>query len=171
LIDTSPSARNHLGTPSGHDTSRRWLLIDALLEGRVRDDCSLGEVAGNLRLPKNGPFVVIAAEVRSDHVEPLTAIGSKLHSVDVYSAWQLLPDWQVGIVRVKSEQQLDKVVALVSRTAVDRVGISAQFDDLRETPQALHFAKMTLLGGPTRIPQSRCSTAPSWPPPHSPHQG
>jgi hypothetical protein len=39
-------------------------------------------------------------------------------------------------------------VALVSRVAVDRVGISARFDDLRETPQALQFAKMTLLGRP-----------------------
>ena len=45
------------------DTSRRPLLIDSLLEGRVVDDCSLSEVAGYLRLPKDGPFVVIAAEV------------------------------------------------------------------------------------------------------------
>jgi sugar diacid utilization regulator len=130
------------------DTSGRSSLIDALLQGRIRDDCSLDEVAGYLRLRKDGPFVVIAAKVGSDDVEPLTAIESKLQSVDVHSAWQLLPDWQVGIVRIKSEQQLDKVVALVSRMAVDRVGISARFDDLREIPQALHFAKMTLLGRP-----------------------
>jgi DNA-binding PucR family transcriptional regulator len=69
-----------------------------------------------------------------------------LRSLDVYSAWQLLPDWQVGIVCVKSGQQLDEVVGLVSRTAVDRVGVSARFDDLRDAPQALHFAKMTLQG-------------------------
>ncbi len=125
------------------------MLIDALLAGRVRDDSSVAEVAGHLGLRKEGPFVVIAAKVRVDDVEPLTAIESKLQSVDVHSAWQLLPDWQVGIVRVKSDQQLDKVVALVSRTAVDRVGVSARFDDLRETPQALHFAKMTQLGQPT----------------------
>jgi PucR C-terminal helix-turn-helix domain/GGDEF-like domain/GAF domain len=131
-----------------NDASRRSLLIDAILEGRAFDDSSLGELAGNLRLPKNGPFVVIAAEVRSDGVEPLPSIESKLRSLDVYSAWQLQPDWQIGIVHVKSEQQLDNVVALVSRTAVDRVGISARFDDLRETPQALHFAKMTRLGPP-----------------------
>jgi hypothetical protein len=128
------------------DTARRSLLIDALLEGRVFDDCSLGEVAGNLRLPKDGPFVVIAAEVRSDGVEPLPAVEAKLRSLDVYSAWRLLPDWQVGIVHVASEQQLDKVVALLSRTAVDRVGVSARFTDLRETPQASHFAKVTLRG-------------------------
>jgi sugar diacid utilization regulator len=130
------------------DASRRSSLIDALLEGRVHDDCSLAEVAGYLKLRKDGPFVVIAAKVHSDDVEPLTAIESKLQSVDVYSVWQLLPDWQVGIVHLKSEQQLDKVVALLSRAAADRVGISARFDDLRQTPQALHFAKMMLRGRP-----------------------
>jgi PucR-like helix-turn-helix protein/GAF domain-containing protein/diguanylate cyclase with GGDEF domain len=130
------------------DTARHSLLIDALLEGRVFDDCSLGEVAGNLRLPKDGPFVVIAAEVRPGDSEPLPLIEPKLRSLDVYSAWRLLPDWQVGIVHVASEQQLDKVVALLSRTAIDRVGVSAQFNDLRETPQALHFAKVTLRGRP-----------------------
>jgi PucR C-terminal helix-turn-helix domain/GGDEF-like domain len=130
------------------DASRYSSLMDALLEGRIGDDSSLDMIASSLRLPKNGPFVVIAAEVRSDGVEPLTAIESKLRSLDVYSAWRLQPDWQVGIVQVKSEQQFDKVVALVSRTAVDRAGISARFGDLRETPQALHFAKMMLLGRP-----------------------
>jgi PucR C-terminal helix-turn-helix domain/GAF domain/GGDEF-like domain len=130
------------------DASQRPSLIDALLDGRIVDDCSLCEVAGRLRLPKDGPFVVIAAEVGSRGSEALPIIESKLRSLDVYSAWRLLPDWQVGIVHVTSGEQLDKVVALVSRTAVDRVGVSALFNDLRETPQALHFAKMTLLGRP-----------------------
>ena len=132
------------------DTSRRPSLIDSLLEGRVFDDCSLSEVAGYLRLPKDGPFVVIAAEVRSGGAEPLPAVGSKLRSLDMYSAWRLLPDWQVGIVHVASEQQLDKVIALLSRTALDRVGVSARFNDLRDTPHALHFAKVTMRGSPNR---------------------
>ena len=130
------------------DASRRPLLIDSLLEGRVVDDCSLSELAGYLRLPKDGPFVVIAAEVTSGDSELLPLIEPKLRSLDVYSAWRLLPDWQVGIVHLASEQQLDRVVALVSRTAVGRVGVSAKFDDLREVPQALHFAKVTLRGRP-----------------------
>ena len=128
------------------DASRRPLLIDSLLEGRVVDDCSLSEVAGYLRLPKDGPFVVIAAGVTPEDGEPLPLVEPKLRSLDVYSAWRLLPDWQIGIVHVASEQQLDRVVALVSRTALGRVGVSAQFNDLREAPQALHFAKLTLRG-------------------------
>ena len=128
------------------DTSRRSALTDSLLEGRVFDDCSLSEVAGHLRLPRDGPFVVIAAEVRSGCTEPLPLIESKLRSLDVYSAWRLLPDWHVGIVHLASERLFDKVVALLSRSAIDRVGVSARFNDLRETPQALHFAKVTLRG-------------------------
>ena len=43
------------------EASRRSNLIDALLEGRAFDEWSLRDVAGHLRLPINGPFVVIAA--------------------------------------------------------------------------------------------------------------
>jgi PucR C-terminal helix-turn-helix domain/GAF domain/GGDEF-like domain len=126
--------------------SQRPNLIDSLLEGRVLDHWSLWEVAGNLRLPSNGPFVVIAAEVSAAGTEALPDIESKLRSLDVHSAWRLRPELQVGIVHVTSEQHLDKVVALMSRIAAARVGVSARFDDLRETPRALHFAKVTLRG-------------------------
>jgi len=36
----------------------------------------------------------------------------------------------------------------VSRLATNRVGVSARFDDLHDTPQALHFAKVMLCGRP-----------------------
>ena len=47
------------------EASRRSNLIDALLEGRAFDEWSLRDLAGHLRLPINGPFVVIAAHVPS----------------------------------------------------------------------------------------------------------
>ena len=130
------------------EASQRPLLIDSLLEGRVTDRWSLCEVASALQLPVNGPFVVIAAEVPSPARVALPEIESKLRSLDVYSAWRLQPDLQVGIVSVNSERRLDKILALVSRLATDRVGVSARFDDLRDTPQALHFAKVMLRGRP-----------------------
>jgi len=130
--------------------SRRPFLIDSLLEGRLSDDWCVWEVASYLRLPSNGSYVVIAAEAQTVGSEPLVDIESKLRSLDVYSAWRLLPDLQVGIAHVASDQQLDRVVALMSRTAVDRVGVSARFNDLRDTPHALHFAKVTMRGRPNR---------------------
>jgi hypothetical protein len=51
--------------------SRRSNPIDSLLEGRAFDEWSLREVAGQLRLPINGPFVVIAA-----HVPAMDALSS-----------------------------------------------------------------------------------------------
>jgi sugar diacid utilization regulator len=126
--------------------TQRPFLIDALLEGRVRDRWSLGEAASYLRLPANGPFVVIAAEVPALGKEALPEIESKLRSLDVYAAWRLQPDVQVGIVHVKSDRHLDKILALLSRRATYRVGVSARFEDLRDTPDALHFAKVMLRG-------------------------
>jgi DNA-binding PucR family transcriptional regulator len=81
----------------------------------------------------------------------LPEIESKLRGLDVYSAWRLRPDLQVGIVHVKSEGCLDEIVGLVSRLATNRVGASARFDDLRDTPQALHFAKVMLRGRPHQV--------------------
>jgi sugar diacid utilization regulator len=128
--------------------SHRSNLVDALLEGRAFDEWSLWQVACQLRLPINGPFVVIATQVPSAGGEPLPEIESKLRSLDIFSAWRLLPDLQVGIVHVASDQKLDRVVALVSRVTAARVGVSAAFEDLRDTPPALHVARV-MLRGPT----------------------
>ena len=128
--------------------SQRASLIDAPLEGRAFDEWSLREVAGSLRLPIEGPFVVVAAQASTGGDEPLREIESKLRSLDIFSAWRRLPDVQVGIVHVKSTEKLDVVVALLSRTTTARVGVSAAFGDLRDTPQALHVARV-MLRGPT----------------------
>jgi uncharacterized protein YoaH (UPF0181 family) len=128
--------------------SQRLSLVDTLLEGRAFDEWSLREVAGYLRLPINGPFVVVAAQAPTVGDEPLPEIESKLRSLDIYSAWRRLPDVQVGVVHVTSDHKLDIVVALMSRTTTARVGVSAAFKDLRDTPRALHLARM-MLRGPT----------------------
>jgi DNA-binding PucR family transcriptional regulator len=107
---------------------------------------SLWEVADYLRLPSGGPFVVIAAGLPDVGVEALANVESKLRSIDVFSAWRLLPDVQVGIVHFKTEEQLADVLALLSRTTTTRVGVSARFDDLRETSQALGYARVMLRG-------------------------
>jgi sugar diacid utilization regulator len=130
------------------EPSRRANLIDALLEGRGFDERGLREVAGYLRLPVNGPFVVVAAQAPAVGDEPLPEIESKLRSLDIFSAWRLLPDSQVGIVHVNSDRKLDVIVALMSRMTPARVGVSAAFNDLRDTRQALHVARM-MLRGPT----------------------
>jgi hypothetical protein len=128
------------------DESERSLLIDSVLHGRLFKQSSVWEVADYLRLPSEGPYVVLAAEVPDVGTEALHEIESKLRSIDVFSAWRLLPDLQVGIVHIKSDKHLSNVLALVTRMATNRVGVSARFDDLRETAQALRFARVMLRG-------------------------
>src|SRR4051812_22525303 len=77
------------------DSPQRANLVDSLLEGRAFDEWSLRDLAGSLRLPINGPYVVVAAQTRTAGDEPLPEIESKLRSLDIFSAWRLLPDVQV----------------------------------------------------------------------------
>src|SRR5262249_37706518 len=105
---------------------------------------ALWEVANELRLPTSGRYVVVAAEVSSVGSEALPGIESKLRSLDVYSAWRLLPDLQVGIVHIHAAPQWDKILALVSRLAAAPAGVVARYDDLRDRPQAFHLAKVML---------------------------
>jgi PucR C-terminal helix-turn-helix domain/GGDEF-like domain len=130
------------------DASQHTGLLDALLHGRPCNQWSLWELADNLRLPTSGPFIVVAAEPPAPGAEPLAGIESRLRSLDVLSAWCLLPEHKVGIVHLRTDMTLGKVLALVSRMTSTRVGVSAPFDDLRETSQALRYARVTLLGRP-----------------------
>ena len=131
------------------EMSQRSVMIDSLLHGHNHDAWTLWEIANYLRLPTEGPFVVIAAEVGDVGYEALPEIESKLRSLDVFSAWRLLPDLHVGIAHVASEHHLERVIALLTRMATHRVGVSARFDDLRDTPLGLHFAKVSLRGQAT----------------------
>jgi hypothetical protein len=146
---TAAMARGYRGEHSHRaliDESERSVLIDSVLHGRLFEQSSVWEAADFLRLPSEGPFVVIAAEVATGGSDALPEIASKLRSMDVFSAWRSLPDLQVGIVHINSDTQLDNVIALVNRVATHRVGVSARYDDLRETAQALRVARVMLRG-------------------------
>src|SRR5271156_4278188 len=126
--------------------TQRFMLIDALMHGRLFERCSLWEAADYLRLPSTGPFVVIAADIARFGVDALPDVEAKLRSLDVSSAWRGLPDVQVGIVHVNTDRHLAAVLALVSRVAIARVGVSGRFDDLRDTARGLRQARVTLRG-------------------------
>ena len=153
------------------DTSRHSFLIDSLLEGRVFDDCSLGEVAGYLRLPKDGPFVVIAAEVCSRWQR--AAAGHRIEAAQsrrvfgMAAAARLAGRDCARRIRAATRQCCRFVVSdgsrprrserAIRRSARDAAGFALRQGDVAGPPRPLP-------------PGSRCSTEPSWPPPHSPPQ-
>jgi hypothetical protein len=126
------------------DEAERAALTEALLDGRNITDYSVWEVAQLLRLPLSGPYVVIAAECPILGKQALPGISAKLRAVDIFSAWRLLPDIQVGIAQVPSDRRRDTMLELIERVAIKRIGISPQFHELTNTAQALRYARVAL---------------------------
>src|SRR6476469_6261141 len=126
------------------DEAERAALTEALLDGRHITDYSVWEVAQLLRLPLSGPYIVIAAECPTVGKQALPGISAKLRAVDIFSAWRLLPDIQVGIAQVPSSSKRDAMLELIERHAIERVGVSPQFHELTNTAQALRYARVAL---------------------------
>ena len=126
------------------DEAERAALTEALLDGRTITDYSVWEVAQLLRLPLSGPYVVIAAECPIVGKQALPGISAQLRAVDIFSAWRLLPDLQVGIAHVPSSSRRDSMLGLIERQAIKRVGVSPQFHELTNTAQALRYARVAL---------------------------
>jgi len=126
------------------DEAERAALTEALLDGRNITDYSVWEVAQLLRLPLSGPYVVIAAQCPILGKQALPGISAKLRCVDIFSAWRLLPDLQVGIAQVPSSSKRDTMLELIERQAIKRVGVSPQFHGLTDTAQALRYARVAM---------------------------
>ena len=126
------------------DEAERAALTEALLNGRLLDSRTVWEVAQLLRIPHRGPYVVVAAQSPMIGKQALPAISAKLRSLDIYSAWRLLPDIQIGIAHLPSPSSHDDLLGLLRRSATTAVGVSAPFDDLSDTAQALHYARIAL---------------------------
>lgn len=124
------------------DEMERSALIEALLQARITDDRSLWEIAQLLRLPQHGPYVVVVAICPAVGKQAFPGIESKLRSIDIYSAWRLLPDVQVGIAHVPSTTKHQALIAFLRRSGGTRVGVSSTFDDLADTAQALRYARV-----------------------------
>jgi hypothetical protein len=124
----------------------RSALVAALLEGRITEHETLWEAAEVLRISRRGPFVVVAAEVPEVGRQAFPEVEARLRSVGLASAWRLLADLQVGIVVLPDGGRLDHLVAVLSKHAQHRVGVSPPYPTLDGTREALRFAKFAVLG-------------------------
>ncbi|MFI2200171.1 PucR family transcriptional regulator [Streptomyces sp. NPDC020192] len=127
--------------------ARRSALAEALFTGALADRTTPWEAARQLGLPERGPYAVVAAAVPDPGQEPLPGIEASLRRSGVSSVWRLLPDQQIGLVSLAHrDAEPASLRALRRRRA--RVGVSPRFDSLRDTPQALRFARLALAGLP-----------------------
>jgi DNA-binding PucR family transcriptional regulator len=60
------------------------------------------------------------------------------------SAWRLLPEFQVGIVSLRSHRNMSELVEILRSAAMARVGVSPVYTVLERTSQALHLARIAM---------------------------
>lgn len=118
-------------------------LVESLLEGRLGELHTLAETARLLRLPTEGPYVVVFAEVLQPGKHALPGVRERLAAADLPSAWRLLPDGQVGIVRVESSR-VGRLMELLRAAASHRIGVSPAFSKLTETVEAVPLARLAM---------------------------
>ena len=124
--------------------AERAALVEALIDGRIVEQADIFEIAQMLKLPVRGPYVAVAAECASLGRSALIGIEAKLNSLEIASAWRLLPDVELGLVYVRDDAMLDILKGTLARLAVNRIGVSSPFDDLRSTPQGVKYARIAL---------------------------
>lgn len=124
--------------------ARRSALVEALFTGVIADR-TLWEAARELGLPEHGPYAVAAAAVGTPGEEPLAGVEAVLRPAQLPSAWRLLPDQQIGLIALPTPTA-ESTCLRTLRRARARVGVSPSFHSLRDTPQALRFARLALAG-------------------------
>jgi DNA-binding PucR family transcriptional regulator len=78
-------------------------------------------------------------------------VETALRQAHLPSAWRLLPDQQIGLVALTTPQAEATGLRILRRTGA-RVGVSPRFPSLRDTPQALRFARLALTDLPGNGP-------------------
>ncbi|BCJ34153.1 hypothetical protein Athai_16560 [Actinocatenispora thailandica] len=133
----------------------RAALVNVLLS----DTTGVGtvvDIAGMLRLPMDGTFVVVAAATHLGQ-DPLPRIDSYLSAVDVPSVWHLRQDALVGLLSLGHAARNATALDVLARHASGPVGVSPVFELLRRAPWALGLAELVLRrhGGTDPVEQFR----------------
>lgn len=141
------------------DVRARDAALDALLAGQLPSGPRLWNCATLLRLPHAGTYAVVAAWSPT-HDEALSGIGETLDAIGVRSAWRFQLDRQVGIVALTQTFTIERLGGVVAQRGSGRAGISAPYDHLEATAEALRQAQLACVAAePEKNPVVRYNTA------------
>ncbi|MER6566233.1 helix-turn-helix domain-containing protein [Streptomyces sp. NPDC001093] len=128
---------------SRRDTTTRSMMLTTLLDGRAGTSASAWEIARVLDLDRQGPFLVVCAEVH-DGAEPLPSVRGRLRAAGIGSEWiQPIGAW-VGLLSLPNEQAIAQAVGRLSDIALSRVGVSRAFTSPVKAPTAWRQAQLAL---------------------------
>jgi PucR-like helix-turn-helix protein/diguanylate cyclase with GGDEF domain len=118
-------------------------LVEALFLGMASPGRSLWEIAEMLRMPRQGPFVVVAARHPGLAGEgTMPELAPRLRGLDVYSVWRRTPEFLIGIVCVPSLKARGQLLEGLKKWTPGGAGVSQEIRDLSDVPTALHYARI-----------------------------
>jgi hypothetical protein len=108
------------------DAAAREALLTALLDGSTASGGRAAEVVRVLRLPPDGPFLVVNAEIGTgDGLGP--GAPARLRAAGIASEWTRLAGATVGILAVPGRRALEDCAELLGELVVARAGVSRPF--------------------------------------------
>ncbi|CAM3564574.1 PucR family transcriptional regulator [Smaragdicoccus niigatensis] len=128
------------------EDERRNALVNGLLSGTIVDRKAVWEIADVLGLPTSGPYVAVCVACAEVGKTPMPGISNELRTLNIPSAWQLMPDSYLGIVRLRNKAQRDAVVEVLKRLATTSVGVSSIYSDLTRTSDIVRLARIAGAG-------------------------
>lgn len=141
-VQVTESYRAALSDQVRRDGQRRTALVGAVLGGEAGEADELWRSAGVLGMRRTGEFVVVSAECAEPGAEALPGIEQVLRRHNVASAWRLEHDRQDGLVQLRRDVAMERLVGLIATVAVGRVGVSTVFESLHRAPEALREARI-----------------------------
>ena len=133
----------------------RAALIDAVLTGDVDDSDTLWDIAGRLRLPFEGVFVVVAAETAALGEDPIADAESRLAARDIASGWRLMAGVAAGLVSCGKPARVALAVEIIGDLARTRVGVSPAFERLSDAPDNYRYARTAMASLPPNTVEVR----------------
>ncbi|MCX5379772.1 CdaR family transcriptional regulator [Streptomyces sp. NBC_00091] len=112
-----------------------------LFDGTARTTEALWRAADALRLPYDGLFVVLVADPPPG---PPPELGNRLAAHGIASAWSRTAGLLSGLVSVRDQRTLERLLAVLQRSATLRYGVSPAFVSLADCATGLRLARLAL---------------------------
>ena len=143
--EVTASYRDTIDEQARQHQQTRNAMLDVLLRGDVGDGSRLWEAAAALRLPRQGSFVVVAAQTTMPGVESIPRAEETLRHQGVQSVWRVEVDAHVGVLVLTPRVRLERLCSLLAELTNGPVGLSEEYTKLDQTPTALRQARLAYL--------------------------
>ncbi|MFJ8082934.1 PucR family transcriptional regulator [Streptomyces sp. NPDC096205] len=127
-------------TRAGADQAGSPALAE-LFDGTARTTEDLWRAADALRLPYDGLFVVLVADPPPG---PAPELGNRLAAHGIASAWSHTAGLLAGLVSVRDQRTLERLLTVLARQATLRYGVSPAFASLADCATGLRLARLAL---------------------------